>query len=804
MRDGRPIIIALALCTVGRVSAFPVAVPNGSFESADPARPELPRGYSTYVSPGTTAQFAWDRTVAHTGRASVRIESRGPQTALWQLSGVTCLPGLRYRLRVWVKTREAKGQVGLAVRYRDARGWVSSPMMQPDAPSGATRDWTELTYWSQAPGAAISMVVFLSNREGAGGTVWFDDLSLDDDLDEVVTARLPEMLDRLAWAASPAAKAVPERVKPAEAADWAKRGAALLERVRPLRGKVVEEAERRVMAGEWTAILAYYRGVERELGLARLTAEWGRVTNQVAPDLLLGWQDDVTRVWPRQVATSFHPARRWRVLAVKGEVAAAQLVVAAPSQALRAVRIEAGELRSEAGRIAAEQVTISPIAAVQVTRPDLSTFYPLEVMEPVWCPEILLPNHSFEVAAGDSQPVWISVAVPRSAAPGSYVCPMTVRSDGAQPQDLFLEVEVADVALPETWHFRNILSFHDGWCREFYGDRWTPELRAKFLDFLLDRRLALASMYGNQEFTWDEICRGMARGQNLILVCTLDPTAGLTEPPYLKPNVEQAARRLLDDWVPRLKERGWLGKGYLYGFDERPKELFQAVGETFARFRRDYGLQTITTAYDYSYGLDTGLTGKVDHFMPEMSRYNPERAAEARARGTRVWWYTTTWNVEQHLVRSRLIPWMTWRVGADGFLIWCLNRWRGEGAPKVPRAEWKTNREPVKMALFNEWDPYLDGVTPNSSANYVYPGEHGPLSSLRLEAFRDGIEDYDLLALAAERLAALKPTDPRRKVLQAALSLDDAFVKDAVQYSVAPADLHAHRERLIRALEATN
>jgi hypothetical protein len=35
----------------------------------------------------------------------------------------------------------------------------------------------------------------------------------------------------------------------------------------------------------------------------------------------------------------------------------------------------------------------------------------------------------------------------------------------------------------------------------------------------------------------------------------------------------------------------------------------------------------------------------------------------------------------------------------------------------------------------------------NGDGNWMYPGAHGPLSSLRLEAYRMGLEDRALLAL---------------------------------------------------------
>jgi hypothetical protein len=313
-------------------------------------------------------------------------------------------------------------------------------------------------------------------------------------------------------------------------------------------------------------------------------------------------------------------------------------------------------------------------------------------------------------------------------------------------------------------------------------------------------------MYGETDFTWEEISRGVERGQNAIFIYTLDPTAGLKQEPWLKPDIEKRARATLDEWVAKLKAKGWLDRAYLYGFDEVGPEFFPAAKHTFERFKKDYPVQTISTLYDYSFGLDTGLTGALDNFMPHMEKYNVAQADLAREKGTKVWWYETLWNIEQPLIRSRLIPWMTFKVKADGFLIWCMNRWRGEGAPKLKRDQWKTNREPVKNVILNDWDPWLDGVCPNSSANYIYPGEDGPLSCIRLECYRDGIEDYDLLMAAVERRRELAQGNGDKDaiaLLDAALGIDDRFIKDALQCSNSPANLKANRERLVRAVVAT-
>lgn len=75
-------------------------------------------------------------------------------------------------------------------------------------------------------------------------------------------------------------------------------------------------------------------------------------------------------------------------------------------------------------------------------------------------------------------------------------------------------------------------------------------------------------------------------------------------------------------------------------------------------------------------------------------------------------------------IESRLIPWLAHRYKTDGYLRWAYNSW--------------PNKNPYDRPVFNfiQGDDYL-----------VYPGNDAPISSVRWELFRDGVEDYELLAL---------------------------------------------------------
>ena len=201
---------------------------------------------------------------------------------------------------------------------------------------------------------------------------------------------------------------------------------------------------------------------------------------------------------------------------------------------------------------------------------------------------------------------------------------------------------------------------------------------------------------------------------------------------------------------------------------------------------------------DPTYGTNSSLSQLPNIiYCPTMPNYDPQLATQAHANGNQVWWYDTWWIIEDPLIRARLIPWQTYKVGADGFLFWCLNRFVGNDKPVF---------DPQDPKIRTDWNPALDGGYENSTAMYVYPGTDGPISSLRLENFRDGMEDYDLLMLGRDLLEELSQREGIEAAvvnsLRAATTIEDSFIKDHVNYSWDPEVLARHRRALIKAIEA--
>jgi hypothetical protein len=85
-------------------------------------------------------------------------------------------------------------------------------------------------------------------------------------------------------------------------------------------------------------------------------------------------------------------------------------------------------------------------------------------------------------------------------------------------------------------------------------------------------------------------------------------------------------------------------------------------------------------------------------------------------------------------IQHRLIFWQNYLLGANGFLYWSSNYWDRINDP------WENG------ATVNDLSPYVYG-----DGSLLYNGSKvgvdGPCSSLRLEAVRDGIDDYTYLSM---------------------------------------------------------
>jgi hypothetical protein len=119
-----------------------------------------------------------------------------------------------------------------------------------------------------------------------------------------------------------------------------------------------------------------------------------------------------------------------------------------------------------------------------------------------------------------------------------------------------------------------------------------------------------------------------------------------------------------------------------------------------------------------------------------------------------VWFYTCCFPggpwlnrlLDMELLRPALFGWAAARFRLDGFLHWGLNHYRPD-------------QDPFQQSVVGHGG---DNRLPAGDTHIVYPGPDGPWSSVRLEAQREGFEDYEMLTelgwdRVREGLAIVRP-----------------------------------------------
>ena len=123
------------------------------------------------------------------------------------------------------------------------------------------------------------------------------------------------------------------------------------------------------------------------------------------------------------------------------------------------------------------------------------------------------------------------------------------------------------------------------------------------------------------------------------------------------------------------------------------------------------------------------LEGYVDIWCPRTDAYSREAAVAARARGEDYWWYICCRPkapyaglfIDRPGTELRTWLWQTWAEEVTGVLIWHTH-W------------WSKSRDD------------------NGDGTFFYKDDAGqPVESIRAEAFRDGVEDYEYMAIFSRR-----------------------------------------------------
>ncbi|MDR1119361.1 MAG: DUF4091 domain-containing protein [Dysgonamonadaceae bacterium] len=213
-------------------------------------------------------------------------------------------------------------------------------------------------------------------------------------------------------------------------------------------------------------------------------------------------------------------------------------------------------------------------------------------------------------------------------------------------------------------------------------------------------------------------------------------------------------KTFLRDFESHLTQKGWLNKTYL-SFDESPREVLDAildiVSDSAPVFLKQFAIagkidtESLAASHSIFYTfLPERLTeGDENSLILKKRRNDPDKTTTFYLCGEPAHPNTFAYSPA---IEARMIPWLAAFYKLDGYLRWAYNSW--------------TDMDTYSNPVFNfiQGDDY-----------YVYPGKDGPVSSIRWELLKEGIEDYELLRVIGSPQAgeaierAVRNRDGRKK-----------------------------------------
>ena len=375
-------------------------------------------------------------------------------------------------------------------------------------------------------------------------------------------------------------------------------------------------------------------------------------------------------------------------------------------------------------------------------------------------PNAPVTKRNVEVCRKSRRRTFIVVAqAPRQGPAGTYSGTVTLRLAGAAEAKFPVTFRVNDFALPKRAHFRCSTGMVG-----FGARRWAKN--AKIMGLPEDEIAAVEKERGS-----------MDRYRELAIEYGWTPTmwAGrkFWEQYYDHGRGISVFSGASQKDVPWLKEKGLLKYAFVYApFDEHQDSQVPEV----AAWAREWKKKCEVPILDCYYGGNVKpLFGLVDLWLGQSPQQ--EWAKERKKHGDQFIGCNQSlqWYLEYAPVVGRADFWNDFQIGYDGRYVYSTCRWTDD----IYEKNWSCAGN------------YLGSVT--------YPAPDGVCTSIRFETMRDGVEDYDYLALLrAAALEAKKTAPGSPKLKEAEAILNGPKLAERVK---TVEDLHRMRDRIADLIE---
>ena len=429
---------------------------------------------------------------------------------------------------------------------------------------------------------------------------------------------------------------------------------------------------------------------------------------------------------------------------------------------------------------------------VQVGRTNPDPSNDIMISSSGYFPDPILYKADIDVPFGVTRPIWISVKIPEDCEQGSYTgeVQITGETNGIKfSRSKKILIEVYKPVIDKTslwvtnWFFLERLSYLNGKkAVEKYSDTYwelTRILAKKLAEYR--QNVAMISPLDHTKFVFkngkwhfdfsnfnklvalfmEEGVIGMLEGGHLgnRIDGSWEGDFGLKVPvieqdtTYLETKAlnDRQTKSFYDDFVPALvnniREKGWEGF-YVQHIADEPIDANVDSYIEISKYIKSLapGIKIIEACHTNK------LKGMIDIWVPQMNFLHKDLPfyKQQQAEGAEAWYYTclspkgeyANRFIELPLIKTRLLHWVNHKYDIPGYLHWGFNYWGSGGG--ITTAD----------------NPYDDAsgvitssgnILPGGDCWIVYPGEKTIYPSIRLEAMRDGIVDYELLKMYRDR-----------------------------------------------------
>ncbi|MDR1141227.1 MAG: DUF4091 domain-containing protein [Planctomycetaceae bacterium] len=481
-------------------------------------------------------------------------------------------------------------------------------------------------------------------------------------------------------------------------------------------------------------------------------------------------------------------------------------------------------------------------------------------------PDALPPlDRPITIEADKNQPIWVNVKIPPETVSGDYTGSFRLQSaDGTFNVEIPYTVTVWNFSLPKENHLETGYGFNP-WLAAQYHNAKTDEDRRRVTEMYLqcfsDHRI---SIYNPAPF--DHIGIKWLPKENPPR-CELDFTRFDTEMSRVfnkfhftnfnlsvtglgsgtfhdrtQPSIEGFGedtpeyKAMLSDYLGKLQkhleEKNWLNKVYVYWFDEPAPKDYEFVANGVAKlekyapkFARMITEQPTNEFVETLKNAGTSINIWCP-CSPAHHTFESGIAEKLMENDARFWWYVCTGPkapyctlfIDHPATELRVWHWQTWQRNIVGTLIWESTYWHSGAA--FPNSFQNPYQDPMGYVSGYSTPPGTKLKWGNGDGRFIYPplsaavpnlndgkpNFEKPVSSIRWEMIREGVEDYEMLYLLRDLLKrnGNKLSATEHQTAEELLIVPESVTKSMSEFTIDPRPLLKRRTEIAEMIGKLN